>query len=415
MKFINKHINSYRIIKLLYTFFIASFMFALEISIVSPMFKVRVGYKDLLILILLGLLIQVATIKEIKTKVYFPIIIILELLYSYLFYSFNRPVNNMILIFTFLIVYLLIYISLDESAIYHEYYKRLGIKTSIILLSLIVSYIFIDDYNKNILGKVYIIYILSYISLLRASRKVFFKVYTMKDGKINLALLVGSMSIFLPWTNSLIYSLKTIYEAIMEPIVVLVANILYYIIGYPLMKITRGGGNKAVEFNNFSNLEKFEGNYREDLYYKEFKIIAYIIYGITLVLFIYMAFRILKRIRIKKTIKDEFMEEREKISIKKDKKIFNMYRELRNKDNREKIYYYYRSFLKKAKEKDLYKPHMTARQVYGKVRGEIRGKDKELLDLKDIYNKAKFSSEEVTSEMTSAVENAYKSVDRTLK
>lgn len=415
MKFINKHINSYRIIKLLYTFFIASFMFALEISIVSPMFKVRVGYKDLLILILLGLLIQVATIKEIKTKVYFPIIIILELLYSYLFYSFNRPVNNMILIFTFLIVYLLIYISLDESAIYHEYYKRLGIKTSIILLSLIVSYIFIDDYNKNILGKVYIIYILSYISLLRVSRKVFFKVYTMKDGKINLALLVGSMSIFLPWTNSLIYSLKTIYESIMDPIVVLVANILYYIIGYPLMKITRGGGNKAVEFNNFSNLEKFEGNYREDLYYKEFKIIAYIIYGITLVLFIYMAFRILKRIRIKKTIKDEFMEEREKISIKKDKKIFNMYRELRNKDNREKIYYYYRSFLKKAKEKDLYKPHMTARQVYGKVRGEIRGKDKELLDLKDIYNKAKFSSEEVTSEMTSAVENAYKSVDRTLK
>ncbi|MEW8955820.1 hypothetical protein, partial [Clostridium sp.] len=195
MRFISKYMNSYRMIKLLYTFFIASFMFALEISILSPLFKVNLSGKDLIILIALGILIQVLSSKDISPKKYMPVIFFISFIYSYFFYKWNRADNYMALIFIFLSIYLLVYVSLDENAVHYEYYRRLGIKTSIILISLIVSYMFLESYDKNILGKVYIIYIISYVSLLRSSRKVFFNVYNIKDEKFNLGLLLGSMVI----------------------------------------------------------------------------------------------------------------------------------------------------------------------------------------------------------------------------
>ena len=417
MRFINKYMNSYRIIKLLYTFFIASFMFALEISIVSPLFKLSLSGKDLIILIVLGMLIQVLSSKDISPNKYMPIIFFISFIYSYFFYKLNRTDNYMALIFIFLSVYLLVYVSLDENAIYYEYYRRLGIKTSIILVSLIVSYMFLESHDKNILGKVYIIYIISYISLLRTSRKVFFNVYNIKDEKFNLGLLLGSMVIFLPWTNRVLKVLKVIYESVMGPIIILITNVLYYLIVYPMSKIVNRENIKTFDMGASGNANEFETIYKNGLYHKEFVILGYIIYVIIIVIFLYIAIKILKRMGKKNPYKDEFIEEREKIyKDNTKKKIFNIYKSTFNKDNREKVFYYYGKFLKKAKNKELYKPHMTARQVYGKVRGEIKDKDKdkELLELKDIYNKAKFSSDEVTIEMSERIERAYKSVEKPL-
>lgn len=407
-------INHYRIVKLLYTLYMAIFMFIIEINIFSPMPSNKIGIKDFLILIILGLLMEYLNYKEKKPKLILLIVLAIDLIYSAIFYWFGSSENYFVLSFMLNLIYILIHNKFNEPNIDNYHYKSLGKILNIILVLSILFYGFLTPYEVSYLFKAYIAYLISYILLLRESRRFSFKLYKKEDNIITSLYVMFIIFMFTTIGNRiagiLILGIKKFLIASMY----VIATILYYTIGNLLFKIRNLVGEKNTAPTVPKSISEVMNTKELDAVYNIwFFILAY---SIIIILIIILLIYIFKKFRLRTIEKDGFVEIREKVEnipfIKKRKRVSYG----NNKDkNKNLIFVYYRKFLILVWKKGLYKNYMTSRQVKGMVRTEISNKDEELTILSEVYNEAKFSNHNLNEEKVKNVENAYREVKKVLK
>ena len=413
-------INHYRIVKLLYTLYMAIFMFIIEINIFSPMPSNRIGIKDFLILIILGLLMEYLNYKEKKPKLILLIVLAIDLIYSAIFYWFGSRGNYFVLSFMLNLIYILIHNKFDEPNIDNYHYKSLGKILNIILVLSILFYGFLTPYEVSYLFKAYIAYLISYILLLRESRRFSFKLYKKEDNIITSLYVIFIIFMFTPICNKIIQGIIGVLGKLLELVAYIIATMLYYTIGMVILKLKEFIKRNAVKTPSNESKDIFDlmketlkDKNPDSVYNTWFFILAY---SIIIILIILLLIYIFKKFRLRTIEKDGFVEIREKVEnipfMKKRKRVSYGNNKAKNKNL---IFVCYRKFLILAWKKGLYKNYMTSRQVNGMVRTEISNKDEELKILSEVYNEAKFSNHNLNEEKVKNVENAYKEVKKVLK
>ena len=136
-----------------------------------------------------------------------------------------------------------------------------------------------------------------------------------------------------------------------------------------------------------------------------------------LILILYIIYKFLSRFRSKTKKYNGFVEEKERIVRKKNKK--HWVKDLFGKifqgggSNRDKILYTYKGFEKITEEADIYKPYMTATQLKNVTKINVDNFDN-LDEMTEVYNEAKFSIHDMTEEQVEQVKKGHNNIKKQL-
>lgn len=410
------NINQYRFIKILYSLLVSTFIYILWVEVVTGYGVLMPKAVDFLVLLILVAGINYFQHKEKNKKIYIPILIIINSIMFYFIYD-----NNKFMYYSILgILFIVLNVIWDADNIYPEYYKRIG-KTMIVVLGLsIVFYINIPKEYYSSLFRYYVMFMIVWIFLLRASRKFNYKIVNKDDNKVNVAIL----GILLVLSTNLIFKILDLMKIIFDKALDILAIILkpvFYVVAYIILFLKHYIGlfirwlaslfkspekvqQATEEATKMTKFADSEGSLNVEVMAMIFKIILIII----LALLIFMA---IKRV-VKKNKNNEeknYEEVREKIESKASKK--KKYKELKvGKTSREKVLFIYRKILIKLDKRDIFRDYMTPTQVYrlAKVKRNLNGSEIDEITTK--YEEAKYSTHDIEEKTAEEVKAKYESI-----
>ena len=410
------NINQYRFIKILYSLLVSTFVYILWVEVVTGYGVLTPKAIDFLALLVLVAGINCFQHKEKKKKIYIPILIVINSIMFYFIYYNDKFIYYSILGVLFIVLNVI----WDADNVYTEYYRRIG-KTMIAVLGLsIVFYIKIPKEYYSSLFRYYVMFMIVWIFLLRASRKLNYKIVNKDDNKVNVAIL----GMLLVLSTNLIFKILDLMKIVFDKALDILAIVLkpvFYVIAYiilflkhyiglfirwiaSLLKSPEKAQEATEEITKMTKFADSEGSLNAEVMAVIFKVILIVI----LALLIFMAIK--KVVKKNKNNEEKNYEEvREKIESKTSRK--KKYKELKvGKTSREKVLFTYRKILIKLDKRDIFRDYMTPTQIYrlAKVKRNINGSEIDEITTK--YEEAKYSTHDIEEKTAEEVKAKYESI-----
>lgn len=410
------NINQYRFIKILYSLLVSTFVYILWVEVVTGYGVLTPKAIDFLALLVLVAGINYFQHKEKKKKIYIPILIVINSIMFYFIYYNDKFIYYSILGVLFIVLNVI----WDADNVYTEYYRRIG-KTMIAVLGLsIVFYIKIPKEYYSSLFRYYVMFMIVWIFLLRASRKFNYKIVNKDDNKVNVAIL----GMLLVLSTNLIFKILDLMKIVFDKALDILAIVLkpvFYVIAYiilflkhyiglfirwiaSLLKSPEKAQEATEEITKMTKFADSEGSLNAEVMAVIFKVILIVI----LALLIFMAIK--KVVKKNKNNEEKNYEEvREKIESKTSRK--KKYKELKvGKTSREKVLFTYRKILIKLDKRDIFRDYMTPTQIYrlAKVKRNINGSEIDEITTK--YEEAKYSTHDIEEKTAEEVKAKYESI-----
>ena len=412
----------YRKVKSLYSISLVTISFIIWSTLSKWLFKNPVDYKLFLICLPIVFLSQYLSIAKLKKNYLIMVLLGLSILVSLIFFKGQAIfLNTIFLLFMVLITYSLENVPIDYSQYKDDVNKSIFALVFIWLISFSLGIQFINEiYKFNIL------YIITIIILMRETRRYVYAIKSNTSMITNIVIGISVLSISLDYTNIIIAKLLEIIMAAATFILSIIVSILNIILGGPIAAIaeklmefslkrkgifgnpnTNGVGNSLIKE---PDITKYKSSSLLPVFILILKILI-------LLLILYVIYKFLSRFRNKTKIYNGFVEEKERIVKRKDKKpwVKNLFDRIfqGNKSNRDKILYSYKGFEKITEASNIYKPYMTATQLKNVTKINVDNFDN-LDEMTEVYNEAKFSIHTMTEEKVLKVKKGHSNIRKQL-
>ncbi|GFP73996.1 hypothetical protein [Clostridium fungisolvens] len=403
--------NLYNFIKILYGILVSTFAFVISSILLNVIGGVTPSFYMYLITVVFMFLFYYMISKSNKSKL---IVAIHNLLYFIVLYCIFGKSSNLSLQMIVIIQELLL-LSVEGISITRDFYRN---RLKSLIIGLIIGMFFTLFESKQVttfLYPFYILFFLTGILLLRASRAFQYKLSSSKRVKTYIFILVLSLVLFNPYIYGLaIDTLGILYEKF-QWIIVKVLYIVSLLLMYPMKVIqllfqSKNISDVSIKMTNIPYEDQKLVQSDNTFILSVIKILFFI--GIVIII-LYMFKFVLNRRKFKHKSKEQlFGIERESLEDylkKKDSSIKNNWI-----GRKGKILEMFYDIQKETYKKNIFKKSMTASQLLNISKPYIDG-DEEFKYIVDCYNETKFSSHEVSDEILNKTREKYKILKKKIK
>ncbi|MBZ9689168.1 hypothetical protein G9F72_022990 [Clostridium estertheticum] len=411
----------HRKVKSMYSISLVTITFIIWSTLSKWLFKNPVDYKLFLIALCIVFFTQYLNNMKLKKSLFILSILGFSILACFIFFKDQTVfINTIFLLFMALIAY-----SLEDSPIDHSQYKQ-NIGKSIVALGFVwlISFTLGADF-VNAMYRFHILYIIMIIILMRETRRYVYAVKSNTSIVTNIIIGISVLTLSLDFANKIMMKLLDMLIKISSFILVIIVEMLTKIFGVPisfisekLRELLMKSENKFItdgtimdkKLNKQPNMTEYQG-------IKLPPVLILFIKILILLVILYVIYKFLSRVRNKTKIYNGFVEEKERIINKKNKKhwVKNLFSKIfqGGGSNRDKILYTYKGFEKITQEAEIYKPYMTASQLKNVTKINVDNSDN-LDEMTVIYNEAKFSLHPMTEEDVESVKKGHSNIKKQL-
>lgn len=403
--------NLYNFIKILYGILVSTFAFVISSILLNVVGGVTPSFYIYLITVVFMFLFYYMISKSNKFKL---IIAIHNLLYFLTLYFIFGKSSNLSLQMIVVIQELLL-LSVEGISITRDFYRN---RLKSLVVGLVIGMFFTLFESNQVtmfLYPFYILFFLTGILLLRASRAFQYKLTSSRTVKTYIFILVLSLVLFNPYIYGFaITIIGLLYEKI-QWIIIKVIYVFSLLLMYPVQVIQLLFKNKnvsdvSVKMTNIPNEDQNLIQSDNTFILLIIKIMFFVVIGIIV---LYMFKLVINKRKFKnRSIEQLIGIERESLDDtfkKKDSSVKNSWI-----GRKGKILEMFYDIQKEAYKKNLFKKSMTANQLLNISKPYIDG-DEEFKYIVDCYNEAKFSSHEVSDEVVDKTREKYKTLKKKIK
>jgi hypothetical protein len=411
----------YRKVKIMYSISLVTITFIIWSTLSKWLFKNPVDYKLFLITLCIVFFTQYLNNLKIKKNIFIIVILGLSILASFIFFKGQIVyINTMFLLFMALIAY-----TLEDSPIdYSQYKEDIGKSMVVLAFVWIISFVLGSDF-VNAMYRFHILYIIMIIILMRETRRY---VYTVKSNTsivTNVIIGISVITLSLDFANKIMVKLLDMLIKLGSFILVIIVEMLTVIFGVPISFISeklrqllmRSGNEFILEKTIIDKKVNKQPNMTEYQSIKLPPVLILFIKILIILVILYVIYKFLSRVRNKAKIYNGFVEEKERIVSKKNKKhwVKNIISKIfqGGGSNRDKILYTYKGFEKITQEAGIYKPYMTASQLKNVAKINVNNCDN-LDEMTVVYNEAKFSLHPMTEKNVESVKKGHSNIKKQL-
>ncbi|WP_040213316.1 hypothetical protein [Clostridium polynesiense] len=408
--------KAYKFLRLLYGLHIITLTYIAFFVIYIGIFYENYGYKEFFISVITVLSFLYLSDRQLKNK---KLILALPMLLScaltIIFYGHRWLLYYIPSLLT------LIYTSHKNVYSLSPDYLKEEIKKGIyVIMALGIVVIFLREEYTGYILRFYILYLLLSVWMLRQSSRLQYEIKGRKslinDVFIMVAVLILSMDFFY---NNTVKIIKTIYSYLMEIFDKLIYIFLYLIkdgFQWLYYRINLSSQGLNTEANN-EKVNEFEFMDMEAVNYH---ILSKLLKLAVLAVIIYIIYKAFKRLKLQSEyIAEGVLEEREKISKESLRKrsLDRLKEVFKNmtppKNPRGRVLYYFGKIQRFSQGKDIFRNFMTATQLMRilKLKGNY-GEDAGVEEIGNIYNKAKFSMNEIKDSDSEKLQKGYRDIKK---
>ena len=411
----------YRKVKSLYSISLVTISFIIWSTLSMWLFKSKVNYK--LFLITLCIVFFTQYLNNLKLKKSFFILTLsgVSVLAPFIFFKGETILINIIfLLFMSLIIYLLEDIPIDHSQYKEDIIRSMAALIFIWLISFTLGADFVNE-----MYRFHILYIIMIIILMRETRRYVYAVKSSTSSVTNVIIGVSVLILSLDYANKIIVCLLDVSIKLSSFILGLIVEFLIMVFGGPVSFIIEKIKGLIMKSENQymlkdSPIEKALNKHPNIIKYKAANLppaLLLFLKILIILVILYVIYKFLWRIRKDTKVYSGFVEEKEKIVSKKNKRQWvkdlfgNVFRSGGN--NRDKILYTYKGFEKITEEANIYKTYMTATQLKNVTKINVDNAYN-LDEMTELYNEAKFSLHPMTQENVEKVKRGHSNIKKQL-
>jgi hypothetical protein len=410
----------YRKVKSMYSISLVTISFIIWSTLSNWLFKNSVDYKLFLITISIVFFTQYINSKKLKKILVILVPLGVSIVASLVFFKGQSILTNTI----FLLFMILVTYSLEDTAVDHSQYKQDIIKSMIVLIFIwLVSFSLGTDF-VNAMYRFHIFYIIMIIILMRETRRYVYDVKSNASMVTNIVIGMAVLILSLDYGREVIAKFIEMLMKLASYILVLITSVLTMIFGGVISTISEKLKELILKRKIFVPEQRVvDQKLNKQLALTEYKgielppMLSLALKILILILILYIIYKFLSRFRRKTKKYDGFVEEKERIVRKKNKKhwVKDLFGKIfeSGKNNREKILYAYKGFEKITEEADIYKPYMTATQLKNVTKINVDNFDN-LEEMTQVYNEAKFSMHDMTEEQVQQVKKGHSNIKKQL-
>lgn len=411
----------YRKVKSMYSISLVTISFIIWSTLSELLFENPVDYKLFLLTLCIVFFTQYLNNMKLKKSIFILVMSGLSILAGFIFFKGQTIlINTIFLLFMALITYLL-----EDSPIDHSQYKQDIGKSMVVLVFIwLISFTLGSDF-VSAMYRFHVLYIIMIIILMRETRRYVYAVKSNTSMVTNIIIGVSVLTLSLDFANKIIAKSLELLTKLASFILVIIISLLTKIFGVPISFISEKlralllkSDNKFItegttmdkKLNKPPNFTEYQGLQLPPVVILFIKIVI-------LLVILYVIYKFLSRFRSKTKVYNGFVEEKERIVNKKNKK--HWAKDLFSKifqgggSNRDKILYTYKGFEKITEEANIYKPYMTATQLKNVTKINVDNSDN-LDEMTLVYNEAKFSLHSMTEEKVDKVKKAHSNIKKQL-
>ena len=411
----------YRKVKSMYSISLVTISFIIWSTLTNWLFKTAVDYKLFLICLCIVFFTQYLNSVKLKKGLFILVLLGVSILASFIFFKGKTILINTI----FLLSMSLITYSLEDSPVDHSQYKEDIGKSMVVLVFIwLLSFTLEIDF-VNEMYRFHVIYIIMIVILMREARRYVYDVKSNTSIVTNIIIGISVLTLSLDFANKIIAKVLDMIIKLANFIMFLIVSLLTTVFGAPISWIAEKIKQLLMKSeNNFilkgSTAEESLKNQPDMTKYQSLElppVVILVFKIIILIVILYVIYKFLSRLTNKTKIYDGFIEEKERIVKRKNKKhwVKNLISKIfqGGGSNRDKILYIYKGFEKITEEADIYKPYMTATQLKNVTKINVDNSDS-LDEMTLVYNEAKFSLHPMTEENVASVKKGHSNIKKQL-
>ncbi|MBZ9636870.1 hypothetical protein [Clostridium sp. FP1] len=411
----------YRKVKSMYSISFVTISFIIWSTLSRWLFENLVDYKLFLITLCIVFFTQYLNSVKLKKNLFILVTLGLNIVASSILFKGKIIFINII----FLLFIALITYSLEDSPIDYYQYKQDIDKSMVVLVFIWMASFTLGSDFVNAMYRFHVLYIIMIIILMRETRRYIYSVKSNTSIVTNIIIGISVLTLSLDFANKIIAKALDMLIKLVNFIMFFIVFLLTTVFGAPISwisekikqlllksenKFTLEGSAAGESLKKQSDMSKYQNINIPPVIILIFKILI-------LLLILYVIYKFLSRFRNKTKIYKGFVEEKERIVKKKNKKhwVKNLFDKIfqGGESNRDKILYTYRGFEKITEGADIYKPYMTASQLKNVTKINVDNSDS-LDEMTLVYNEAKFSLHTMTQENVESVRKGHSNIKKQL-
>jgi len=412
----------YRKVKSMYSISFVTISFIIWSTLSECLFKNPVDYKLFSISLVIVFFTQYLNSIKIKKPLLVILLLGINMLVSFIFFKGQVILLNT----TFLMFMVLITYSLEKTPIDYSQYKEDVNKSIITLVFLWLISFSLGVQFINEIYKFNILYLISIIILMRETRRYVYTIKSKTSKVTNIIIGISVLAISLDYAKVIITKLLEMFMIAASFILSIIVSFLNIILGRTIAAIAEKLMELSIKHKSLlknQNTNQIGNNLIKETAISKYESsslppeLIFILKILIIVFILYILYKFLSRFRSKTKVYQGFVEEKERIVKRKNKKhwVKNIIGKIfqGNKSNRDKILYTYKGFEKTTAQANFYKPYMTASQLKNVTKINVNNYDN-LDDMTHLYNEAKFSLHPMTEENVEKVKKGHSNVKKQL-
>jgi len=406
----------YRQVKTLYTTTLTIFFFIMWAFIEKIIFQNNIKYSLIIITLISVFLMQYLIYKRVNKYLSLVIPLIISILILHFILKDSLIIVNLI----FVVATMIFNLTIENDTVNYYQYKRTLTNGLYLIIPIGIIGIMFRSELIIYLFRAYMFYLILTIITFRESLRYMYNIRNKSSIYVNLGIVLGIIALCQEYAFNAFNKIIIWIFGLISFVGDLILTVIVKILEKPMQFIV-DSLKKAMMKNQ--HLEEMLDRIGDKSEVREF------IYGestlkypiwikiVLLIIVFYLLYKIVSKIAIGVKVNENYEECVESINEKSHKKkpsyISKFIKKIFRKkgDIREEILYNYKNFEEITEKADIYKTYMTATQLKNVTKVKIDNVDG-LEDMTNIYNKAKFSTQELNEENLQQVKNSYENIKK---
>ncbi|WP_291567900.1 MULTISPECIES: hypothetical protein [unclassified Clostridium] len=408
--------NWYRQVKTLYTTTLTIFFFIMWAFIEKIIFQNNIKYSLIIITFISVFLMQYLIYKRVNKYLSVAIPLIISILILHFILKDSLIIVNLI----FVVATMIFNLTLENDTINYYQCKRTLTNGLYLIVPIgIIGIMFRSDLIIY-LFRAYMFYLILMIITFRESLRYMYNIRNKSSIYVNLGIILGIIALCQEYIFSAFNKIIIWIFGVISFAADLILTLIVKIFEKPMQFIVDSLKKIMMKNQHLEEMLDRLGNKSEvrEFIYEE-SVLKYPIWIkiVLLIIVLYFLYKIICKIRINVKVNENYVECIESINEKSQEKkpsyISKFIKKILRKkgDIREEILYNYKNFEEITKKADIYITYMTATQLKNVTKVKIDNVDG-LDDTTNIYNKAKFSTQELSEENLQQVKNSYENIKK---
>jgi hypothetical protein len=414
--------NSYKAVKLLYSVTFSIFIYIVWAVVSNILVQLQPDSRVFLLGLGILCLKHFLSVKYSQKSVVLLIPSVIAMVIIYFMFGPSDDLVNII----FVVLNLFLLAREDRESIEYRYYRDKIMIRIYVLLGMGVLLIPISQDVRNFILRFYLLFLVSSIILLRESRRHRYNIKTKNSTAADISIIVGIVLLSLDGVYNMINKVFAVMWTGISYVMGVIIVALVWILEKPSNYIEnlirrKFGGIQRVQIEEADTGDPLEAlrKMAEGRDTGPSSVTIFIFRLLIVLVILYIVYRIYKKYSWEKISNQEGVQERrEKIAKENTGKKNPLIEALKGlfaeKDLKSQILKVYQSFQKRAYDRDIFKRHMTATQLYNVSKAFIE-ESEPVKSITEIYNEAKFSEHPLSEDALRKAKESYSEVKKQLE